>query len=293
MNGYERERNRLAEDLGYEPDIYHPTTFNEKVLWKKLHVRNPLLTKTTDKYKVRDYVREKLGDEAEDLLIPLIDVTDDPSTLALGEYEPPYVVKANHGCGFNLFVEERLDGSRYRAFKEDTLPSEWSSDEIVDQCRQWLNTRWGLRQHEWAYQNIDRKIMVEEFITDGFGVRLSDVKFFCFSGTPQYILVKLNQEERSYHSVLDSRGRQLDVEYKKPDPVPDRILRAVRPSIPRLRDLAAKLSADFAFCRVDFYVTPDGPYFGEITHYPASGNRRFSPQSFSLELGRHWELSDK
>lgn len=47
----------------------NPQTFNEKLQWLKLYDRNPLYTKLVDKYEVRSYIREKLGEE---YLIPLV-----------------------------------------------------------------------------------------------------------------------------------------------------------------------------------------------------------------------------
>jgi len=47
------------EVLGYEPDLENPVTFNEKIQYKKLNDRDPLLPLTADKYRVRDYIKEK------------------------------------------------------------------------------------------------------------------------------------------------------------------------------------------------------------------------------------------
>ncbi len=45
-----------------------PKTFNEKLQWLKLYDRNPAYTRMVDKYEVRQYVKEMIG---EDYLIPL------------------------------------------------------------------------------------------------------------------------------------------------------------------------------------------------------------------------------
>lgn len=75
-----------------------------------------------------------------------------------------------------------------------------------------------------------------------------------------------------------------------PGEVPDSEIADIKPSLPTLKNFASCLSEDFDYCRVDFYVTPKGPYFGEITHYPSSGARYMTPQSFDLEMGRHWVI---
>ena len=58
---------RLA--MGYWPDLKNPKTYNEKLQWLKLHDRDPLYTTLVDKYAVRKYIEDTLGEE---YLIPLV-----------------------------------------------------------------------------------------------------------------------------------------------------------------------------------------------------------------------------
>jgi hypothetical protein len=165
-----------------------------------------------------------------------------------------------------------------------------SKREIRKICESYIRESYGHYRHEWAYTKIDKKLIVEEFIPDAYGDRLTDVKFDCFHGVPTYILVKLNIEGGSLHSLLDAEANRLDVEYKGTGEVPDEVIEDLQTLLPELRHYASRLSEDFDYCRVDFYLTPNGPYFGEITHYPASGTRRMTPQSFASEMGQHWNL---
>ena len=59
--------------MGYKLNLKNPQTFNEKLQWLKLYDRNPEYTKMVDKYEVREYIKEKIGEE---YLIPLIGVYD-------------------------------------------------------------------------------------------------------------------------------------------------------------------------------------------------------------------------
>ena len=61
------------EKTGDSLDLDNPKTFNEKIQWLKLYDRNPLKTKLADKYEVRDWIKEKIGEE---YLIPLLGVWD-------------------------------------------------------------------------------------------------------------------------------------------------------------------------------------------------------------------------
>ena len=47
--------------MGKKLDIKNPKTFNEKLQWLKIFDRNPDYIKMVDKYKVREYISEKLG----------------------------------------------------------------------------------------------------------------------------------------------------------------------------------------------------------------------------------------
>lgn len=290
LKGYREERVRVASRIGYEPNLRTPHTLNEKILWKKLNVRDPLLTRTTDKIAVREYVREKLGGEAESLIIPILHVADTPADLALDDCALPYVVKANHSWNTNLFVQERHADGRFTVSQVNQPASQWTRQQIYAQCNRWLASRHGLREHEWAYQKIPPRLFIEPFIANPDGSRLIEAKVDCFHGTPTYVLAILGGRERSHHTLLDAAGHRLPVQYNDAEEVSDHVLDQVQAVLPRLRDYASRLSADFDYCRVDFYVMAETVHLSEITHYPASGCRRMGLQ-YDREMGRHWRLA--
>jgi hypothetical protein len=79
LTGYRIEKWRFFNSLGYYPDLKNPQSYNEKILWKKIYDRNPLLTVVADKYKVREYIKEVLGEnKADKILIPLLHATGNP-----------------------------------------------------------------------------------------------------------------------------------------------------------------------------------------------------------------------
>jgi len=53
--------------------------------------------------------------------------------------------------------------------------------------------------------------------------------------------------------------------------------------------IAEKLSSPFDFVRVDLYAIKDRIYFGELTHYPASGRLEITPTSIDFLLGDNWK----
>ena len=48
---------------GKNLNLKHPKTYNEKIQWIKLYGITPLMRDCTDKVKVRDFVKEKIGEE--------------------------------------------------------------------------------------------------------------------------------------------------------------------------------------------------------------------------------------
>ena len=51
---------RLA--FGRKLNLDDPKALTEKINWYKLYYRDPLMRKCVDKYEVRQYVRESIGD---------------------------------------------------------------------------------------------------------------------------------------------------------------------------------------------------------------------------------------
>ena len=59
-----KKKYRLS--FGRNLNLENPQTFNEKLQWLKLYDRNPLYTTLVDKYAVRQYIKEKIGEESGD-----------------------------------------------------------------------------------------------------------------------------------------------------------------------------------------------------------------------------------
>lgn len=79
--------------LHYKLDLDHPRTFNEKLQWCKLHYHNPVLTTLVDKFEVRSFVRERIGDE---YLVPLYGVYDSVEEIDIDELPEKFVLKCTH-----------------------------------------------------------------------------------------------------------------------------------------------------------------------------------------------------
>ena len=90
--------------MSYKLNLKNPQTFNEKLQWLKLYVRNPEYTKMVDKYEVREYIKEKIGEE---YLIPLIGVYDKFDDIDFDELPNQFVIKCNHDSGGLVICKDK------------------------------------------------------------------------------------------------------------------------------------------------------------------------------------------
>ena len=110
---------------------------------------------------------------------------------------------------------------------------------------------------------------------------LTDYKFFCFNGKPYCVQVDTGRFDGHRQNFYDMQWRSMGVHCTYPEgeivEKPD--------GFEEMKRLAAELSRDFPFVRVDLYNVGGRIYFGELTFYPSSGYGRFKPESFDTELG--------
>ncbi len=265
------EKYRFLKEVGYWPDIKNPRSFNEKVFWKKIHDRNPLLVKTSDKYRVRSYIKDVLGEErAEEILIPLLHVTDNPEDLPFDKLPENFVIKPNHASGKVIISK---DGG-------------YDEEKITKTCNFWLKTSYGKAALEWAYQNIDRKILVEKLLTDEEGKVPDDYKFYMINGECEFLQINLDRFSNIKKSLYYPNWEKIPAIHNRPPgpevPEPE--------NLDEMLEISERLSQDFDMVRVDLYSLKGKTYFGELTHYPVSGMGRFEPRKFDYKFGKSWEI---
>jgi len=244
-----------------------PRTFNELIQHNKIFKRNGLMTLTSDKWRVRQYVKEKIGKR---YLIPLWTVVENPQSIDFDNLPGSFVVKANHGSGFNLFVAEKRAADPAKI--HETLAA-------------WLKIDFAACHGEWAYRNIKRRILVEEMLVQD-GEYPNDYKFFVFNGRVRMIQLSQGRQTASYRKNLyDEQWRQLAVEYGAPCSAEPRQAPA---QLRQMIKLAEILGRDFDFARIDLYLVEGKIFFGELTHYPNAGLVGFRPREFDRVLGDVW-----
>lgn len=268
--GYPLEKKKFLKATGYELDLDHPVSFNQKIVRNKLYDQSPLRTLVADKYRVREYLESVLGsEEAGKIGIPILHVSEDPNTIPFDELPEEYIIKFNHSSGSNLIIKNGVQVNR---------------DNIKLGCRKRLALAYGLRKREWAYVNIKRKLMIEPLLRDTNNRLPDDYKFHMIRGKCAFIQV--DQERFTFHSrtLYDPEWNLLPVSYQYRQG--EKVEQPVQ--LGYMLDLARRLSQSFDYIRVDLYEIDGKVYFGELTNYPESGHGSFDPVSFDFELGEKW-----
>lgn len=241
-------------------------TFNDKVAFRRLRVRDPALQIFSDKLRMRDYVAERLGAES---LPRLLAVGERPAQFS--ERRGPYVLKASHGSGMVTFVAE----------------GEVLSTDQLREAESWLATDYAWGQLEWSYLGTRRRLLAEELLRSADGSwPPPDYKLHTFDG--RVAMIEVHTGRFTDHRVMLRRPDWSLIAGRGVYPLPDDPDRPRPPNLDRMLEWASDLGRGLDFVRVDLYDTGDRVLVGELTPYPAAGDERFEPQSLDAWLGRMW-----
>lgn len=260
--------------MGEKLRLDAPQTFNEKLQWLKLFDRKSEYTMMVDKYRVRQYIAEKLGEE---YLIPLLGVWESPDEIDFDMLPNQFVLKCNHNSGLGMCICKDKAKLNIEKAKEEL----WKG----------LRQDYYLSGREWPYKDVPRRIIAEKYMTDEEGEELTDYKLMCFGGK---VLCSFVCSERFSTNGLkvtfyDRDWKKMPFTRHYPSSGKD----ICRPKqYNKMLEFSEKLSQDIPFVRVDFYEIGGYLYFGELTFYPGSGMEEFAPESWDYKLGEWINLPE-
>ena len=260
----------FKEKTGKKLNLNNPQTYNEKIQWLKLYDSTPIKTRLADKYLVRDWIKEKIGEQ---YLIPLLGVYDNFDEIDFAKLPNQFVIKCNHGSGWNIIVKDK---------------SKLDLKEVKEKLDEWMSTNFaflcGLELH---YRDIKPKIIIEKYIQE-LGDALYDYRFFCSNGKVIQIWLDV-YSGTPYHQrkIYDKNWNELNIIVKWP-----RLEKEVEKpkNLEKMIQLSETLSENFALVRVDFYDVNNHIYFGEMTFTSMSGTGKFNPETEDLKLGNMIKL---
>lgn len=262
--------------MGYYPNLDNPTTFNEKLQWLKLYYRNPILTTLVDKYAVKKYVSDKIGEKH---IIPTIGVWDHFDEIDFDALPDQFVLKCTHDSGGLVICKDK-----------SKLDMQVAKEKIENS----LATDFYKAGREWPYKNVKPRIIAEKYMEDESGYELKDYKFFCFNGSCEYFKIDFDRQ-KSHHANYFNRACELmpfgevvcPPDYNRELKIPSNIGEMIN----KAEQIA--VSINNAFVRVDLYNINGQVYFGEITFYPASGVGKFEPVEWDTIFGEQIVLPSR
>jgi hypothetical protein len=251
------------------PHFSKPVTFSDKVNWRILNDRRPLLEWTCDKLAMKEYAENAGLDR---LRVPrTIWSGSDLGELRAADLPEHWVLKPNHRSGLIYFGHGQAD-----------------LQELSTVTATWLDTFESSKMREWAYAAARPMFLVEELLGPP-GSPPPDYKIFVFDGEPDLIEM-VNRYDGNLQRLYRADWTPLEVLYGPQGIAP---IAPPPPALGRMLEIARDLGKPFDFIRVDLYdlYDVDGSIvFGEVTPYPCGGLERFRPASFDVELGRKWRL---
>lgn len=256
--------------LGRKLNVLNPERFTEKIQWYKIHYRNPVMHQCVDKFLVREYIKNK---GLEEILVPLIGYYNSFMEIPWDNLPDKFVMKTTHGGGgLNVLV---CNNKKEIDIEEVSKKFKFKNKPVAS------NTL----GREWAYYGLIPGIVIEELLVneDNPKAGVNDYKIFCYSGRPKYVIVDVDRyigHKRNFYTVdwenmrIESDCPESDREISKPE------------NFDKMLKIAAKLSEDFPFVRVDLYNCSGRIYFGELTFYPWSGYVQYNPDEADYLLGK-------
>lgn len=248
--------------FGYKLDIHHPRTMNEYICATKIRDEKLDYWRYTDKYEVRRYVADTVG---ETYLNDVVGIFDSFAAIDFDTLPDAFAMKATHGSSYNVIVPDKS--------KLDVAATE-------KKFRKWLKENFYYKDREKNYKLIRPRIMCDAFLTPKDG-QLEEYKLFCFQGKVGFIQHNKQINGARYDNIFGRDWELLPVRYgydgfpndEKPD------------NGDELVSVAEKLAEPFPFVRVDLYNVDGRIVFSELTFHSGGGLIPFRPKEYDRTFG--------
>jgi hypothetical protein len=260
---------RYSRIHGKPLNLANPQTFTEKLFCRMISLNrrdNHLFTQVSDKFIVRDYVRLKVGEQH---LVKLLWHGEDPRQIPFDNLPEEYVIKTNHATKQIIVVKGNADRI-----------------DIIKRLSIWLRSNYYWSCREYQYFHVKPRVLVEEYLKNQDGSGPLDYRFYCFNGVPE--VIQVDNHAHDINPFFDTKWNQLDLHYREGASRP---ALAKPMNLERMIVIAAQLSADFDFVRIDLYNIDGSIYFGEYTLTPTGGELKLRPESWDMRLGEKWKMS--
>lgn len=252
---------------GKKLNLKNPVTFCDKQNWLKIHEKEARYTQLVDKIAVRDFVKDKIGEEH---LFPMLGAWDSFDEIDFDALPESFVLKCNHDSGSVKIIQHK---------------SELTNEDIA-----------ALREHftakmkaniffagrEYPYKDVKPRILAEKLMVAEDGKGISDYKFFCFNGKPEMLFIATDRSTDVKFDFFDMDFNHLDILNIHPQSGKQ----LEKPAcFEEMKEIAAKFSKGMKFVRLDLYEVNGKVYFGEFTFFHGGGFWPLEPDVWEKKLG--------
>ena len=238
--------------FGYDLDLDNPKTYNEKLQWLKLYNRKPIYTTMVDKYEVKKYVADIIGEEH---IIPTLGIWDRFEDIDFDALPEQFVLKCTHDSGGLVICRDKSKLNLAAAKRK---------------IKKSLRRNFFYKYREWPYKNVPRKIIAEKYMQDESGA-LTDYKFMCFNGKVDCVMICLDRHIGEPKFYFFDKNWELKRYNKRGVEAPEDFTIRKPECMDRMFELAEKLCVGLPHIRVDLYEVDGKIYFGELTFFQDSG----------------------
>lgn len=256
--------------LGYKLNLKNPRTFNEKLQWLKLYYwgKNKKVIQCSDKYAVRSYI-ESIGKK--EILNDLYYVWEDADQIDWDLLPDKFVLKCNHGCGYNIICQDKKS-----LRKED----------VIKKLKKWMSEDFSKFNAEPHYGKIKRKIICEKYLEG----EIINYNIYVFNGKAVFLSVAGGLgdgvgEHLTYYkpdgSVAAFKNRDFPSQKDK-----------LSPLLPQMIITAEYLAKEFPMVRVDLFDVKGKIILSEMTFTPGGGLIPFDPVKADLYLGKKLDIAN-
>lgn len=257
--------------MGEKLNLDNPQKFSEKLQWLKLYDRNPKYTQYVDKYEVKEYIKQVLGEE---YVIPTIGVYDCPEEIDFEKLPSKFVLKCTHDSGGLVLCQDKM---------------KLEKQEVIERLNKCLKRKYFYKYREWPYKDVKPRIICEKLLEEN----IKDYKFYCFHGEPCFLYVSQglvidHTLKVDFYSMEWEKEPFKRLDYENFDETLEKPTK-----FKEMKEICRKLSKNLNFVRVDLYQVGEKIFFSELTFTPCAGFMPIEPIAYDKILGEKLKLPMK
>lgn len=255
--------------LKYKLNLKNPKTFNEKLQWLKLYYwkNDKKAIQCADKYAVRSYIK-KIGKE--EILNDILFVWDNADEIDWEKLPNKFVLKCNHGCGYNIICKDK---------------SKLNENETKKTLNAWMHEDFSKFNAEPHYAKIPRKIICERFLEGD----VINYNIYVFNGKAVFLSVAggLGDGQDEHLTYYKPNGTMAKFRNRSYPAKQDEL----SPLLPKMIETAEYLAKDFPMVRVDLFDINGKIILSEMTFTPGGALIPFEPLKADKKLGSMLDIS--